>query len=239
VARAGRVKGIHPKESLRVNAQRVVETRLNEFLGWRHALADQSLIQDLHDMRIAAKRLRYALEIFDVCFPDVKPVLRDLTEIQDALGSIHDLDVLIDLLRARLVDLNRDYESGARDIMRSNASAGEKNQALRKMLLAQARDPHRLGLVGLIGDKAVQREREYADLQRRWSGPLLDEFRLRLLLVTGLETDQQHRVHPLETHDTPRRAETDGHGKSELIRPAKPVRDSSISSDGSEEEKES
>src|SRR4051812_41691378 len=102
MARAKRVKGIKPRATLLENARLVVALRLEELLSWRESLERPELVTDLHDMRIAAKRLRYALEMFDVCFPEIKPVLKELSEIQEALGTIHDLDVLADILRARL-----------------------------------------------------------------------------------------------------------------------------------------
>jgi CHAD domain-containing protein len=187
MARARRVKGIHPKESLTTNARRVIAVRLEELVGWGDSLQDATRIQDLHDMRIAAKRLRYALEMFDICFPDVKPVLRELTDLQESLGTIHDLDVFTQLLRERLTRLDSHIESSARDIMRPEVPMVEKSRVLRRMLSAQARDQHRVGLIGLLGDKAVQREREFERLQRRWRGVPLDEFRHRVELVTSLQ----------------------------------------------------
>jgi CHAD domain len=187
MARAGRVKGIHPKSSLRSNALKVVATRLDELYAWRHCLNDSELVQDLHDMRIAAKRLRYALEMFDVCFPDVKPLLKELTEMQESLGTIHDLDVFNDLLRGMLAHQESAIEDGAREIMRSEATPVVQSRELRRMLSAQARNRERVGLIGLIGDKSVQREREFDRMQQRWRGDPLDEFRQRLLQLTGLE----------------------------------------------------
>ncbi|MBC7933367.1 MAG: CHAD domain-containing protein [Rubrivivax sp.] len=48
----------------------------------------------LHEMRIAAKRLRYALELFAVCFGDAaKELAHELSDLQTALGDLHDCDV--------------------------------------------------------------------------------------------------------------------------------------------------
>ncbi len=55
----------------------------------------------LHDVRIAAKQLRYALELTDETgLARVKPSLRTLKSAQDALGRLHDLDVLLASLQA-------------------------------------------------------------------------------------------------------------------------------------------
>ncbi|HZT56998.1 MAG TPA: CHAD domain-containing protein, partial [Pyrinomonadaceae bacterium] len=46
----------------------------------------------LHKIRIAAKRLRYALELFSACFDGLKDLAHELAELQKALGSLHDCD---------------------------------------------------------------------------------------------------------------------------------------------------
>src|SRR3546814_7404730 len=44
-----------------------------------------------HDMRIAAKRLRYLLELTETCFGDAGPAARRAArDLQGALGDIHD-----------------------------------------------------------------------------------------------------------------------------------------------------
>lgn len=53
----------------------------------------------LHRMRIAAKRLRYGLELFAVCGgEDLEAAARDVAEMQTRLGDLHDCDVWIDAL---------------------------------------------------------------------------------------------------------------------------------------------
>ena len=51
--------------------------------------------QGLHDVRIAAKKLRYALEIADESgAAPCNPTLRLMKRVQDSLGRLHDLQVL-------------------------------------------------------------------------------------------------------------------------------------------------
>jgi hypothetical protein len=192
MAKAVRVRGIRPKDSLRENAQKIVGTRLAELLSWREALLDPTAIQDLHDMRIAAKRLRYALEMFEICFPNAKQALEQLTEIQESIGDIHDLDVLIDLMRDRLKALDSSTEHAAVKIMESDASSSEKSNKLRQALYSQARDRKRLGLIGLVADHVVERSRQFASFQERWGGGALDTFASELLTaIGGLTEDAQ------------------------------------------------
>jgi CHAD domain-containing protein len=59
------------------------------------------VIEPLHEVRIAGKRLRYALELVgDTRLAPVARLLRQLTQVQDVLGHLHDLDALMAHLRA-------------------------------------------------------------------------------------------------------------------------------------------
>ena len=58
------------------------------------------LPERLHDVRIAVKKLRYALELStEVAQMKSNPELRQLRRAQDVLGRLHDLQVLIDRAR--------------------------------------------------------------------------------------------------------------------------------------------
>lgn len=59
----------------------------------------------LHKLRIAAKRLRYSLELLALCRGgEIKSLAKEISRIQDFLGELHDCDIWIDDLGARLVD---------------------------------------------------------------------------------------------------------------------------------------
>lgn len=56
-------------------------------------------VEPLHDVRIASKKLRYALELTgESRLAGVSPMLRTLKKVQDVLGRLHDVDVLLRLL---------------------------------------------------------------------------------------------------------------------------------------------
>lgn len=90
------VDGLDPRAPLRPNAARIVHTRLDELLGFEaEALApDASAAQ--HNMRIAAKRLRYVLEIVGPCIGEEAKAARDAAkQLQSVLGDLHDCDLML------------------------------------------------------------------------------------------------------------------------------------------------
>ena len=61
--KARKIDGLDPDGALADNAERIVRVRLDELCGFMPRAADPAEWVALHDMRIAAKRLRYVLEV--------------------------------------------------------------------------------------------------------------------------------------------------------------------------------
>ncbi len=78
----------------------VVETRALELFGHAEGVLDTEKIEGVHNMRVATRRLRAALEVFAPCFPRGrhKAVLKEVKAIADALGERRDRDVAINSL---------------------------------------------------------------------------------------------------------------------------------------------
>ena len=94
--KARKVSGLDPETALADNAEQIVRVRLDELCGFMPKAADPDEVVALHDMRIAAKRLRYILEITGPCFgPYAKTATKLTKELQDLLGEIHDCDVQV------------------------------------------------------------------------------------------------------------------------------------------------
>lgn len=94
--KARQVEDLDPRAPLRPNAARIVRTRLGELRGF----ADDALAREAsaaqHNMRIAAKRLRYVLEIFGPCIGEEAKVARDAAkQLQSVLGDLHDCDLIL------------------------------------------------------------------------------------------------------------------------------------------------
>lgn len=90
-----KVKGLDPADSLVANARRIVATRADEL----YSFDPHGDSGNLHDMRIAAKRLRYVLELTTPAFGKAASKgAREAKEIQTLLGELHDCDVMLDLI---------------------------------------------------------------------------------------------------------------------------------------------
>lgn len=84
---------------LRLLAFWSVNEKLGSFLSYEPYVHIPERKLELHAMRIAAKKLRYTLEIFAPIYPDeFKSWLRSIREVQDQIGAIHDCDMWIDFL---------------------------------------------------------------------------------------------------------------------------------------------
>jgi hypothetical protein len=105
--KARRVKGLDPARSLADNAERIVRIRLDELYSFTPKALNPKKVKAMHDMRIAAKRLRYILEVTAVCFgPYAGTALKRAKELQDLLGEIHDCDEMLPRVRAAVHELH-------------------------------------------------------------------------------------------------------------------------------------
>jgi CHAD domain-containing protein len=94
--KARKLKGLKPDESLRSNAARIVATRLDEMRGLAPEALEPGAETAQHNTRIAAKRLRYVLEIAEGCLGAGAAEARiSVKELQSVLGEIHDCDGLL------------------------------------------------------------------------------------------------------------------------------------------------
>jgi CHAD domain-containing protein len=97
VAKAREIPGLSAEDSYAAAAGKIVAVRVQELSDHSTGVLDVADIERLHDMRVATRRLRAALEVFGPCFPR-KRLKRDLSEVKelaDALGERRDRDVAI------------------------------------------------------------------------------------------------------------------------------------------------
>jgi CHAD domain-containing protein len=89
-------------------ARAIITDRLRALEQLSKSLYNPDKVQPLHDMRIAAKRLRYAIELFAECWEsDIGSFAKHAAVLQTDLGQLHDCDVWIDDFRKRISDVRK------------------------------------------------------------------------------------------------------------------------------------
>jgi hypothetical protein len=173
--KARKVKRLDPQGPLADQAERIVRVRLDELCSFMPRAADPDEVVALHDMRIAAKRLRYVLEVMHpVLGPYAARAVGEVKALQDLLGEIHDCDVqlpevgevLAGLVAEDAAVLAASYDPDA-DV------AGAPGRA------AYA------GLVGMAVHLNGRRDVLYARFLERWRDLERAGFRARLEFAAG------------------------------------------------------
>lgn len=152
MAKARDIPGFTADLPLREAAALAVGTRADEVWEHEHRVMDTGDIEGVHDMRVATRRLRAAMEIFRPCFPKKRhrKALREVKDLADLLGARRDPDVMIERLRAIEAGLTREDRPGIDSLCEElRADQEEANRRLSDEL-AQVRDerlPERLRLL--------------------------------------------------------------------------------------------
>lgn len=102
LARARPIPDLSPRDSYGSVAAKAVAVRTEEVFARFDEVLAVDHIEALHDMRVATRRLRAALEIFEPCFPRTpfRDALGEVKRLADALGERRDRDVQIEWLES-------------------------------------------------------------------------------------------------------------------------------------------
>jgi CHAD domain-containing protein len=163
--KARKVKGLRPDMDLAEAAERIVRVRLDELCRLAPAAMDPEDRGALHDMRIAAKRLRYVLEVTAPCFGRyATTAAKRARDLQDLAGEIHDCDEMLPEVHERLEELRsldatalREAADGAQDVAPELAARAPNAEAYRGLeVLASHLNARR----ALLHERLVTRWRE-------------------------------------------------------------------------------
>jgi CHAD domain-containing protein len=139
-------------------AARVIEVRAAEVFEHSAGVLDLDDVEPVHDMRVATRRLRAALEIFEPCFPRKRhrKALKRVKVLADALGERRDLDVEIALLEGFAVDVAaKDREALTALVGNLRGRQRKANDGLAPFVTAKRLKKLRRRLAKLV--KAVER----------------------------------------------------------------------------------
>jgi CHAD domain-containing protein len=87
---------LDPHGPLAPNVGQIISVRLDELRGFAEAALAPDASEAQHNLRIAAKRLRYVLEIFESCLGEQAKAARGAAKrLQSVLGDLHDCDLML------------------------------------------------------------------------------------------------------------------------------------------------
>ncbi len=171
-------------EALYRHACESIRPRLGEFLGYDAIVAIPERVTELHEMRIAAKRLRYTLETFGPLFATgLKAWLSSIRDAQETLGNIHDCDVWGDYLPQFLIEERE----------RVQAFYGEGRPFTRLLP----------GIEGYLQERKSEREKLYKGFVAQWQKWQRKQFWQSLDEAIGAPLLDPHQIYPPLDIDQP------------------------------------
>jgi hypothetical protein len=152
MAKASDIPGLDGSMPYGEAAARTVAVRASEVYAHAEGVLDMRDIERVHAMRVATRRLRAVLEIYEPCFPreELGPVLREVKTLADALGERRDPDVELLALEQFAASVGPDERAGVEVfIERTRAQQLAANAALAAALEEAERSGLRTRLEGL------------------------------------------------------------------------------------------
>jgi hypothetical protein len=199
MAPARKVRDLHCRDTFGESARAVLLVRLAEVEDRRRDVLEPDDPQALHDLRIAAKRLRYSLETFSVCLPDgmATDQADRVRDLQDVLGRIHDLDALRGLLTGRIEQMDAEARRRGVEIATGDEDDSVRQHELQELVWSDERHS-RLGLYSVIAAKADERREAYQRFVSLWGewqeSGLLESIRA---MITGAPAPATHDEAPI------------------------------------------
>ncbi|MFL5663001.1 MAG: CHAD domain-containing protein [Ktedonobacteraceae bacterium] len=190
MAKAKPIMGLVAQAPTGVNARVIVKERLEEMYAWDKYVDHPYSVHELHNLRIAAKRLRYTFEVFEDFLPEkCKAIVAEIAQVQDEVGALHDSDVMIALLRLCLEsqDSGVAYEQALVEVEKQ----GSKKEALvPPAMVADLVDPgvapiaeERYGLEEMLLKQQQMREERYVAFRQHWYQLQARDFRREILEI--------------------------------------------------------
>jgi CHAD domain-containing protein len=109
-----RTPGVEPTDSLAEAGRKVMGYHFAEMIRHEDGTRRGEDIEELHDMRVATRRMRAAFEVFERGFESkaIKPHLKGLRATGRALGNVRDLDVFMEKAGRYLETLPEEQRGG-------------------------------------------------------------------------------------------------------------------------------
>jgi CHAD domain-containing protein len=171
-----------------VRAAEAIRLQLEEFLAYDVFVYQPEHNVELHAMRIAAKHLRYTLEIFAELYEDnLKQPLKVVKDMQESLGDLHDSDVWIAFVPQFMTE----------ERARTQEYFGVDTYA----------DRFTPGLLALQADRQQYRQKSYENFVKAWERALKQDvwtqLRATITVMPAPDTTAAELVQEPEPEEQP------------------------------------
>lgn len=175
MAKPLKVKKLAPDDAAREAAARILRTRLKEFFSHWRDLDAQPTGEQLHNLRISGKRLRYSAEALRDFYPDRLALLLDLLKrVQDALGEVQDYEA--------------ERRTLATEVRRLEARLRRESQAS-KLKSVKSLKGEIAALRAMLDDGRRKQDKLFAAFSRLWRGLSHKKMRATLRHVISRPSD--------------------------------------------------
>lgn len=176
MAKPLKIRKVSPGARQEKAARRILRTRIKEFYSCWPDPDHTPTLEELHNLRISGKRLRYSAESLRELYPDRLALLIELLKVaQDLLGEIQDC-----VTQRGLIE-----DSIAR--MRHRAPQNGHIAALEK----------------IVSEYEQRQSTLFTQFHETWRGMTMEEFRASLkAMVSRVKKTKQERPDPNEDHET-------------------------------------
>lgn len=181
MAKVEPITKLNAQASTRENARLIARAKLHELYSWQEYVKQPNALRELHNMRIAAKRLRYTLEIFTNALPaKCANAQQEIKQLQEELGLLHDSVVMITMLRLCLTNQNGTSKEQA--LQRKQAKSSLPSNLISILLDANAapNPEQRYGLEQLLRRVKQERKMHYQAFYQHWQHLQEQDFRQHL-----------------------------------------------------------
>lgn len=139
MAKGSEVRGLIAGDTTREAAIKVLWTRFEDMWVQGDGVLKNFDIEAVHDMRVASRRLRTAMQTFRPCFARkaFKVHVTRVKALADLLGEVRDRDVLLDELKSDLEHLAEDERAGLAGLIDELKAQRKQYRDELKMLLQE------------------------------------------------------------------------------------------------------
>lgn len=194
MAKATKVKGLDKNAHVKENTSKIIEVRLDDMYQYAPYVEDPKNIEEIHNLRIAAKRLRYTLEMFRFAYPDeLKDLISEVKKIQSAIGDMRDADIMVETVLELLDGRARARSERLRDIAMSSerGTIAQRKQRIGEAMSAPTVQRDDVAYYTLVAHKADASNASYEKFRVAWAEMQTTDFYSRLRRFIGIDPPEE------------------------------------------------